>query len=222
VRDARAGKPGPLYDDMRLYGPDMFVITALATGIETLAKLNATERAWELALATRHPRGYNMRPAGGHGVRRRAVCTIDGCDRPHKGLGYCEKHYYANRLHGDPLDVRGVCAALDCEVITKAGVEWCSKHRPRKRRVRQPSTAVCSVGGCGRVATARGWCMSCYQQWYKRGVARIVPDRKPLALCSVGGCGRGVSSHGLCGCHVQQWTRCGFVVESTGQASMVR
>jgi hypothetical protein len=30
-------------------------------------------------------------------------CAIEGCDRVHYGLGFCQMHYRRNRTHGDPL-----------------------------------------------------------------------------------------------------------------------
>lgn len=34
-------------------------------------------------------------------------CSIAGCDGPHKGRGYCNKHLIRYRRYGDPLMVRG-------------------------------------------------------------------------------------------------------------------
>ncbi len=33
----------------------------------------------------------------------KSVCMIDGCDKPTKGLGYCNSHYIRLKRHGDPL-----------------------------------------------------------------------------------------------------------------------
>lgn len=33
------------------------------------------------------------------------VCSIKGCDRKHRSLGYCEMHYIRNRRHGSPHKV---------------------------------------------------------------------------------------------------------------------
>jgi HNH endonuclease len=31
------------------------------------------------------------------------LCSIPDCGRPHKGLGWCSKHYFRWKRHGDPL-----------------------------------------------------------------------------------------------------------------------
>ena len=38
--------------------------------------------------------------------RVKLSCSIDGCNNKHAGHGYCAKHGYANKIHGDPLYVR--------------------------------------------------------------------------------------------------------------------
>lgn len=42
------------------------------------------------------PRGVYKRPP-------RKTCTVEGCNTKHFGHGYCGKHYYRWRQHGDPL-----------------------------------------------------------------------------------------------------------------------
>jgi|SRR5690554_526613 len=46
-------------------------------------------------------------PKGGH----RPQCSVDGCDRPHKGLGYCLAHYERFKRNGRPgpaeIGIRG-------------------------------------------------------------------------------------------------------------------
>jgi len=32
--------------------------------------------------------------------RSKRVCSIDGCNAPHEGLGYCQKHYYRYKKFG--------------------------------------------------------------------------------------------------------------------------
>lgn len=35
--------------------------------------------------------------------RRKAICNIDGCDKPARGRGWCTAHWYRWRHHGNPL-----------------------------------------------------------------------------------------------------------------------
>lgn len=70
------------------------------------------------------------------------ICSVDGCDKPHKAHGYCEPHYRRWRATGDPLG---------------------SKPRPKK----QPTT--CSITGCDSLAKQRGWCGSHYTKWWRYG-----------------------------------------------------
>ena len=31
------------------------------------------------------------------------ICKVGDCERKHRGLGYCSKHYHMLKVHGDPL-----------------------------------------------------------------------------------------------------------------------
>ena len=69
--------------------------------------------------------------------------------------------------------------------------------------------ATCTVEGCGRPATARGWCATHYKRWQRRGTVADPPPRP--AHCAVEGCDRAVDSHGLCHAHDQRRRRTGSV-----------
>ncbi len=66
----------------------------------------------------------------------RTPCSIDDCDRPSAGRGWCSLHWKRWRAHGDPLYVRPApapkprCAVDGCE-RTKHGNVYCSKHYQR-------------------------------------------------------------------------------------------
>lgn len=56
-------------------------------------------------------------------------CTVDGCDKPNRGAGYCAMHYSRKRRHGDPLVQRratstpGMSAAARKEYVNRYKVE---------------------------------------------------------------------------------------------------
>lgn len=73
----------------------------------------------------------------------------------------------------------------------------------------------CSVEGCGRESSARGWCATHYYRWRKHG---DVQADKPIAPrmaagpgteCRVKSCGRTVQSRRLCAAHYHRWRRYG-------------
>lgn len=47
------------------------------------------------------------------------VCSIPGCGLPHKGLGWCIKHYFRQRRHGDPL-----YREADAPAPKRAAIKW--------------------------------------------------------------------------------------------------
>lgn len=38
-------------------------------------------------------------------VTVRGICSIEGCEKPHYARGWCKKHWYRWRRHGDPLAI---------------------------------------------------------------------------------------------------------------------
>lgn len=74
------------------------------------------------------------------------LCSIDGCDNTHFGLGWCLKHYHRNRRNGDPLLTKTdmptkeerlarskVCAIDNCEK-EMTEFPYCGMHATRLRR----------------------------------------------------------------------------------------
>lgn len=126
-----------------------------------------------------------VRPAGSPPLR----CSIDGCDKPTVGRGWCSSHYSAWTISGDPM----------------------------KRSRRSPGTPkpICTIEGCERPVYARGLCHA-HEQRKRRGVPMDRPLRKytpgirpfpkkrtPRAdlPCSYEGCDRLRFARGLCGPH---------------------
>ncbi|MFB8182631.1 HNH endonuclease signature motif containing protein [Streptomyces sp. NPDC055966] len=81
-----------------------------------------------------------------------AMCTVNDCEEPVTGHGFCSKHYQRWRSHGDP------------SIVLK----------PYGRRLKP----TCNVEGCDRTTVARGMCGKHYQRWAKYGDAlSIKQDR---------------------------------------------
>jgi hypothetical protein len=70
----------------------------------------------------------------------KAICSVDGCEKPVKARTYCESHYARAWRYGDP-----------------------EYHRPR------PEPYGCAVEGCDRAAKKRGWCIRHYKRWERHG-----------------------------------------------------
>jgi HNH endonuclease len=84
---------------------------------------------------------------------------------------------------------------------------------------RKPSNKrkPCSVDGCDRVATERGWCHGHYLRWVRLG--DVLPDR-PLGrrrnfMCRVAGCSNEATARGLCSAHRFRMKKTGSVRAET-------
>lgn len=80
------------------------------------------------------------------------TCSIEGCERPVYGWGWCNLHYQRWHKHGDP-----------------GGAEL----------LRHDSPVECSVDDCDRKATRRGWCKMHYRRWQVSGDPLGTADRRP-------------------------------------------
>lgn len=106
------------------------------------------------------------------------TCSVDDCEKPVKGRGWCAAHYERWRQHGDPSIVivrtRAVCSIDGCDGITEAR-GWCHVHYqrwkktgdPLKVRTRQPGT--CTIDDCERAAYGHGWCQLHWGRWKRTG-----------------------------------------------------
>lgn len=86
------------------------------------------------------------------------VCSVEGCNKPHSGLGYCENHRRMFKKHGDPL-VKGVSST--------------QFQKGHGRKDRKP----CSIEGCDRPVRANGWCQTHYMRWFHNGDPLAEPKR---------------------------------------------
>lgn len=79
---------------------------------------------------------------------RNRLCTVDDCNNPHFGKGYCSKHYTRMRVHGT-LEGRdrvlkgtiGACLIEECE-RPYYGAGYCSTHYSRMRHGRPMGGAI--------------------------------------------------------------------------------
>lgn len=100
------------------------------------------------------------------------TCSVENCERPHQGRGFCNMHYQRYWKYGDPL-----------------------QDRPA------PTLRRCSVVGCDQPHEALGYCRSHYDRLRRRGDPLVEPQRTPRGHCSVDGCDRVESAKGMCPMH---------------------
>lgn len=83
-------------------------------------------------------------------------CSVDGCPRPHKGLGFCNAHYQRH--------LRGTVLSRPISPPYKKG-------------------RICSIDGCAEKHVARGCCLSHYRaicltgggyNWYEKNRERAL------------------------------------------------
>lgn len=153
------------------FGDERWIVECACGVITTKLKTNVT--AGRTTSCGGHGRANKRRPASNDTGNR--SCSVGGCNRPHRGLGFCELHRDRFK-RGIPLDapIRGIFGP------------------------RQPD---CSVDGCTRESQVKEMCRAHYQNAYK-GYKTCRP-LGPIALCSVDKCLRDSFCRGLCPAHHQ-------------------
>jgi len=79
------------------------------------------------------------------------------------------------------------------------------------------ANSICSVEGCERPESARGWCKAHHNRWLRHGDVRAhIPvqgkwSRNPDGKCSVAGCGGKQRARGWCTFHYGRWQKYGDV-----------
>lgn len=72
------------------------------------------------------------------------------------------------------------------------------------------SLKLCSIAGCGKPGSQRGWCGAHYQRWRRTGdPLGSIPRRKPPEYCVVAGCEKRSATAGLCCSHYKRRCRHG-------------
>lgn len=98
-------------------------------------------------------------------------CSVDGCNNKHNSKGYCSKHYYRFKVHGDPNKkiVRELCSVDECENYSNAK-GLCNKHYYRNKKYGDPNIVFhpwrkdrsCSIPNCDLEHEAKGYCKNHY------------------------------------------------------------
>ena len=123
----------------------------------------------------------------------RAICSVEGCDKPVHARDLCSKHYQRLKRHGDASRTHryegASCTIEGCERTARA-YGLCATHDMRKRRHGDPMArpAVrrfgCLVEGCARKHAVRGYCKLHYDRFLRLGSprgdtpARIAPGTR--------------------------------------------
>jgi hypothetical protein len=102
------------------------------------------------------------------------MCTVEGCEEPRRGKGFCGMHYARWTQTGDlgppgrkNFPAPEICTVEDCGAVPKAR-GLCAKHLSRLRRHGDPGAnpfrprGDCQVTGCDRPHLALGYCSRHY------------------------------------------------------------
>ena len=131
------------------------------------------------------------------------ICSVEGCGKKHEGRGYCQRHLWRVRHHGDPggverlTPVMGTCKHPEgCERKANGGRGWCRMHYHRVREHGDPGsvgpildrtpavpTCVAEEDGevCGKPTKSRGLCSTHARRLQRNGTlvrlrARSLPE----------------------------------------------
>lgn len=100
------------------------------------------------------------------------ICSVEGCGGKVLAKGFCCKHYYQFKRHGQVTD------------------------GPRRKRTE------CGVDSCSRPHYARGYCSKHYQQLLKKGSTGKGGSRRSAKIyCAAGQCRETVFAQGFCRKH---------------------
>lgn len=144
----------------------------------------------------------------------KSICSVEDCDNPARGRGWCPKHYARWRRNGDPETHMSAavlpCAGPDCTgtVSAQSRSGLCASHRAQvwrgaaisPLRAATRPTARCAIEGCERSYKAGGYCAAHYLRSL-RGSDLTAPLPSSFPACSVEGCVEDRLANGLCRSH---------------------
>lgn len=148
------------------------------------------------------------------------TCSVEGCERTHKAIGYCNLHYRHARK-GKLFHPRTpiVCSVEGC-VLTVDSKGLCNAHYKRARGesnlsmeapVQDTSSkkhSACGHSGCEKSHYSSGFCVGHYQR-SRSGTPMDQPweIRGEYEGCLVDGCDRPHSTRGYCAAHHRRLER---------------
>lgn len=94
------------------------------------------------------------------------ACSIEGCDKPVRGRGYCAGHYSTAYSAGEFSDVQ--CIEEGCIRKASTGRGLCNACYQKWWRTR-PDAPKCGLDGCDRVNYSRKLCRMHYARLLKDG-----------------------------------------------------
>lgn len=121
------------------------------------------------------------------------ICSVEQCDQPHYGLGYCSRHYQRFKSHGSVAAKGGIrdkiCTVNGCDRL-HYGLGLCAAHYKRMRKYGNPlgespkkTRSVCNVPSCNKPRRGLGYCSAHYWRFKQYGdaLAGRIQHGEPLA-----------------------------------------
>lgn len=139
------------------------------------------------------------------------LCSLEGCEGKHKGLGYCDKHYQCFKKHGDPLYINPqiirMCSVEGCESVYDSK-GYCGFHYKRWRihgdplvsKINRCHDPICTVEDCESKYYCKGFCVKHHARFKRHGDPLYETPKYP-EICTVNGCNKKYKGCGYCPKH---------------------